>query len=104
MLALYLQTNIIFLCGGRDYDHYNVRNEVFFYSVDDIKVMSEMNNNINELSPHALIKPKYSRNRFQKMGSMSKKRYSHMGIYSNKLKSVLIFGGKNEKDETLASC
>ena len=77
---------------------------MFFYSVDDIKVMGEMNNNNNELSPHALIKPKYSRNRFQKMGSMSKKRYSHMGIYSNKLKSVLIFGGKNEKDETLASC
>ena len=32
-LALYLQTNIVFMCGGRDYDHYNVKNDVFFYSV-----------------------------------------------------------------------
>ena len=27
-----------------------------------------------------------------------------MGIYSNKLKGVLVFGGRNEKDEILASC
>lgn len=93
MLALYLQANIIFMCGGRDYDHYNVKNEVFFYSVEDIKLVSEMNHS-NELSPRTLYRPKYSRNRFQKMPSMSKKRYSHMGIYSNKLKSVLVFGGR----------
>lgn len=38
------------------------------------------------------------------MASMNKKRHSHMGIYSSKLKSVLVFGGINEKDETLVSC
>jgi len=38
------------------------------------------------------------------MASMNRKRHSHMGIYSYKLKSVLVFGGINEKNETLASC
>ncbi len=26
MLALYVQSSIIFMCGGRDYDNYNVKN------------------------------------------------------------------------------
>lgn len=103
MLALYLQPNIVFMCGGRDYDHYNVKNEVFYYSLEDNKIMNEMST-MNELNPRPLTKSKYPKNRFQKMPSMSRKRYSHMGIYSNKLKSVLVFGGRDEKDEILASC
>lgn len=63
-----------------------------------------MTSNINELSPRRLSRPKYARNRFQKMASMGKKRYAHMGIYCNKLKSVLVFGGRNENEEILASC
>lgn len=69
MLALHLQRNIIFVCGGRDYDHYNVKNDVYFYSVEDIKIML-MGEQVNELSPRTLYRPKYSRNRFQKMPSM----------------------------------
>ena len=58
----------------------------------------------SELSPRTLHRPKYSRNRFQRMAYMAQKRYAHMGIYSSKMKSVLVFGGRNEKGEALASC
>jgi len=34
-LALFMQSNLIFVCGGCDYDHYNVRNEAFYYSIVD---------------------------------------------------------------------
>jgi len=30
-----MQSNLIFVCGGCDYDHYNVRNEAFYYSIVD---------------------------------------------------------------------
>ena len=47
----------------------------------------------SELSERTLFKPKYSKNKFQKMASMKDKRYSHTGMYSTKLKSILVFGG-----------
>ena len=43
------------------------------------------------------MRPKFSRNKFQKMASMNKKRYGHMGIYNYKLKCVFVLGGMNEK-------
>ena len=33
MLVLYLHKNVVFMCGGVDYDAYNVRNETFFYTL-----------------------------------------------------------------------
>jgi hypothetical protein len=35
MLALFLQQSIIFMCGGRDFDGYNIKNEAFYYSIVD---------------------------------------------------------------------
>ncbi len=95
MLVLYLQKNVIFLCGGRDYDLFNVKNETFFYSIIDDN--QDLNGSIlpsNENSHRTLIKSKYSNNKFQKMTSMSKKRYGHTGIYCNLVKSILVFGGR----------
>jgi hypothetical protein len=44
MLTLFMQSNLIFVCGGCDYDHYNVKNEAFYYSIVDepLKISSEM--------------------------------------------------------------
>jgi hypothetical protein len=44
MLTLFLQKNLLFMCGGRDYDCYNVKNEAFFYSIaeEPFKISSEM--------------------------------------------------------------
>lgn len=27
--------NALFLCGGKDYDGYNIKNEAFYYSIID---------------------------------------------------------------------
>lgn len=35
---------------------------------------------------------------------MTSRRYGHMGIYIQKLKSVLVFGGINDKEEIVKSC
>jgi hypothetical protein len=35
---------------------------------------------------------------------MGSRRYGHMGIYIQKIKSVLVFGGINEKEEIVNTC
>ena len=58
----------------------------------------------SEFSERTLYKPKYSKNKFQKMASMNQKRYDHTGIYCTKLKSVLVFGGINENEKIIGTC
>lgn len=105
MLALFLQSNLIFMCGGRDYDCFNIKNEAYFYNVfeEPYKISSEMIHS-NELNQRTLYRPKYSSNKFEKMASMNKRRYSHTGIYCSNLKSILVFGGINEREEVLNCC
>lgn len=99
MLALWLQSNIIMLSGGRDFDGYNIKNEAFFYNIAE-----EGKERLAELTVRSDAKPKYSANKFQKIASMINRRYGHMGIYVQKLKSVLVFGGINDKEEIVKTC
>jgi hypothetical protein len=99
MLALWLQSNIIMLSGGRDFDGYNIKNEAFYYSI-----VEEGKEGQAELTVRTDAKSKYSSNKFQKIASMTSRRYGHMGIYIQKLKSVLVFGGINDKEEIVKSC
>jgi hypothetical protein len=105
MLALFMQTNLIFMCGGVDYDHYNVKNEAFYYSIveEPLRIESEMVHS-SDFSERTIFKPKYSKNKFQKMASMAVKRYAHTGIYCSRLKGILVFGGLNEDEKILSSC
>ena len=50
----------------------------------------------SQLSERALYKPKYSKNKFQKMASMKDKRYAHAGMFYTKLKGIMVFGGIGE--------
>jgi len=108
MLALYLQQNLIFLCGGKDYEGYNVKNESFFYLITDEPLKRAMSEIImpipTDMSERTIMKSKYSTNKFQKMASMSRKRYGHFGIFHMQLRCVFVFGGYNEKDEPISSC
>jgi hypothetical protein len=99
MLALFLQHNLIFLCGGRDFDGYNIKNDTFYYSITD-----DAKEGPTELTARIEARPKYSANKFQKVASMISRRYGHMGIYIQKLKGVLVFGGINDKEEIVNSC
>ena len=99
MLALWLQSNIIMLSGGRDFDGYNIKNEAFFYTIAEEGKVGQ-----TEMTVRTDARPKYSANKFQKIASMTSRRYGHMGIYIQKLKSVLVFGGINEKEEILRTC
>ncbi len=29
MVVLYIQSNLLFICGGKDFDSYNIKNEAF---------------------------------------------------------------------------
>jgi hypothetical protein len=97
MLALFLQNNLIFLCGGKDYDSYNIKNEAFFYSINDEQPQSHNESQLPN-GPKSQTRSKYSSNRFQKIAGMTNKRYGHTGIYVSSLKSILVFGGVNEKE------
>ena len=103
MLALFLQNNLIFLCGGKDYDSYNIKNEAFFYSINDEQTQNQNESQLPN-APKYQTKSKYSSNRFQKIAGMSSKRYGHTGIYEKSIKSILVFGGINDKDEVLNTC
>lgn len=96
MLALALHTNAIFLCGGRDFDAYNTKSDAFYYTLADEPTQVAQGRTEQ--------RPKYSANRFQKVASMNSKRYAHTGLYIAKIKSVLVFGGMNEREEVLGSC
>ena len=43
-----------------------------------------------------MYKPKYSKNKFQKMAGMKDKRYSHTGMFCTRLKGIVVFGGVGE--------
>ena len=105
MLTLFLQSNLIFTCGGRDYDNYNIKNDAYFYSIVDepFKISSEMMHS-SELSERSLYKPKYANNKFEKMAGMHYCRHSHTGMYCSKVKSIIVFGGTNQKGLILNSC
>lgn len=91
MLALAIHNNAIFMCGGKDFDGYNTKNDAFYYTIVDEEGRTEQ-------------RSKYSPNRFQKVSSMISKRFGHTGLYIPKIKSVLVMGGINERDEMLRSC
>jgi hypothetical protein len=102
MLALAIQSNALFLCGGKDFDRYNIKNETFYYSINDEAGRARAEGKAE--AERTEMKTKYSMNKFQKLASMNAKRYGHMGLYIHKLKSVMVFGGLNEKEEILNSC
>jgi hypothetical protein len=108
MLALHLQPNLIFLCGGRDFEGYNIKNESYFYVITDEPLKRATSEIImpvqSDMSERTMFKSKYSSNKFQKMASMSRKRYGHFGIFHMQLRCVFVFGGCNEKDEVISSC
>lgn len=103
MMALFLQNNLIFLCGGKDYDSYNIKNEAFFYSINDEKIQNQSDSQLPN-NQKTQIRSKYSSNRFQKIAGMGSKRYGHAGIYISTLKSIFVFGGINDKEEVLNTC
>lgn len=89
MLALCLQDTLIFLCGGKDFDNYNIKSDCFYYSLAEVRKPAVPNEERTEL------RNKYAGNRFQKVSSMGTKRYGHAGVYLQKQKSLIVVGGIN---------
>ena len=94
MLALWLDRNRIFLCGGVSHDFDFVSSESFIFDTGVQKMGShKLGNNLMG-------------SRFDKLPFMSSKRYSHMGVvYSvGLLTYIYVFGGRGSNDELMPEC
>lgn len=92
MLALWLDAEKIFLCGGVSYDFDNISSEAFLFDSrsEQMAGTKKLGNNLMGT-------------RFEKLPFMHVRRYSHMGVVMTieSLKYVFVFGGRTEGDQII---
>lgn len=107
MLALYLNKNMIFLCGGVNYDFDNVSNEAFLYRVHQ---KSEESAKLPEMGRNKKKEKGIGNNlmgiNFEKLAPMRTRRFSHTGVYyqAGKLGYIYALGGRTDNDVIIKKC
>lgn len=90
---------MIFLCGGVDFDGYNVINGSWMYKIMGMGIDKEYES-IN--SNGGFLRTKRPRDCYRRLAKMNHARYSHTGLFFDG--SVYVFGGVGEEEETLNIC
>jgi hypothetical protein len=102
MFATFCRNELIFLCGGINYEEDEAVASAFLYNLKPEPVPPQKNKIANN-SPTTKTYIK-----FESIEPMSMARYSHMGLYfcdaSSKAEFVYVFGGKDGKHESQSSC
>ena len=91
MFATYINSSMIFLCGGANYDFDHVSNEAFLY-----KVNQDGQPLLNKSRQKKRIGNNLMGTKFDKLAFMKNRRYSHMGVYLKigKLGYIFVMGGR----------
>ena len=94
MFATFITPDLIFLCGGANYDFDHVSNEAFFFKVNADHQNVQLSK--SRMKKEKRIGNNLMGNKFDKLAYMKNRRYSHMGVYLKvgKLGYVYVMGGR----------